>query len=262
MTEGYRVKIFTRSFDLRLYSQASRLWEGIECDGVVRLTDKSADGYFYSMLRDEDCDIAINIDEDAFVCNPAAVNALVRLMIDKGYANIGCADAGEGLPRSGNPRVTNPFFNILNLRLIRTKFDRRALKAFDEHYEPYYPFFLWLADNYTTLYLPAKGHPDGTTTVLLDPEGRELCKHSWYARFYSMPGFVVRRIQKDQGMQKGRIDALIAEVYAGRGLQRPVCGFADRCRFTADRALRWVIKVPQRISRWPSKLMRKKKKNK
>ena len=43
MTEGYKVKIFTRSFDLRLYSRARGLWEGIDCDAVVRLTDKSAD---------------------------------------------------------------------------------------------------------------------------------------------------------------------------------------------------------------------------
>ncbi|MBO4571326.1 MAG: hypothetical protein J5699_05320 [Bacteroidales bacterium] len=261
MTEGCKVKIFTRSFDLRLYNQASGLWEGIECDGRVRLTDKSADGYFYAMLREQDCDIAINIDEDAFVCNPDAVNDLVRLMIAEGYANIGCADAGEGLPRNGNPKVTNPFFNILDLRQIRSKFDRCALKAYDEHYEPYYPFFLWMADNFRTLYLSATGHPDGTTTVLFDPQGRTICKHSWYARFYSMPGFVVRRIQKDQGMQKGRIDSLISEVYAERGLQRPGSGWAQRCRFAADRTLRWIIKVPQRISRWPSKLMRKMKKS-
>lgn len=257
MTEGYKVKIFTRSFDLRLYSRARGLWEGIDCDAVVRLTDKSADGYFYAMLADTDCDIAINIDEDAFVCDTDAVNGLVKLLIEEGYANIGCADAGEGLPRSGNPKVTNPFFNILNLRLIRSRFDRAALKAYDEHYEPYYPFFLWMADNFKTLYLPAGRHADGITTVLYDPEGRIVCKHSWYARFYSMPGFIVRSIQKDQGMQRERIDALIREVYASRGLEVEEYGFRRNCLFAADRTLRWMIKVPQRIVRWPSKIKRK-----
>lgn len=261
MREGYRIKIYSRSFDLRLYRQASGLWEGIECDSVVRLTDRSADGYFYSMLSDTDCDIAINIDEDAFVCDPEAVNDLVGLMIENGFANIGCPDAGEGLPRSGNPKVTNPFFNILNLRLIRTKYNRSALKAYDEHYEPYYPFFLWMADTFPTLYLPARKHPDGITTVLLDNAGREICKHTWYARFYSMPGFIVRRVQKDQGMQKERIDAVIREVYATRGLTPPVAGTLQKCLFAADRTLRWIIKVPQRISRWPAKIRRKLKKS-
>ena len=105
--KGLRIKIFSRSFDLRLYRLAAGLWSGVQCEGAVRLTDKSADGYFYAMLRHTDCDIAINIDEDAFVANPEAVNDLVELMLKEGYANIGCADAGEGLPRSGNPKVRN-----------------------------------------------------------------------------------------------------------------------------------------------------------
>ena len=64
-----RIKIFTRSFDLRLY----RLSKGLFCDWkdaegnpipCVRLTDQTADGYFYTMLRDTECDVAINVDED------------------------------------------------------------------------------------------------------------------------------------------------------------------------------------------------------
>lgn len=259
MREGYKIKIFSRSFDLRLYRQSEGLWEGICRDAEVRLTDRSADGYFYSMLADTECDIAINIDEDAFICDPEAVNDLVTLMIEKGYANIGCADAGEDLPRTGNPKVTNPFFNILNLRLIRTRFNRAALEAYDEHYEPYYPFFLWLADNFETLYLPAGGHPDGVTTVLYDLRGRLLCKHSWYARFYSMPSFVVKMIQRDQGMQKSRINALINEVYSERGMTPPEAGIAERCLYLADRSLRWMIKIPQRICRWPAKIAMKMK---
>lgn len=257
-----RVKIFTRSFDLMLYRFAKGLWDGIDCVDIVRLTDQSADGYFFTMLKDTDCDIAVNIDEDAFVCSPEAVNDLVKLMIDKGYANIGCPDAGEGLPRTGNPKVTNPFFNILNLKLIRSKFDRKALKAYTEYYEPYYPFYLWMADNFETLYLPSVKHADGITTVLQDPQGRAVCKHSWYARFYSMPDFMVRRIQGDQGMQKARIDALIHEVYGERGVALPEFGAKDRLAFLGNKIIRWLIKVPQRISRWPAKIRRKLKKSK
>lgn len=256
-----RVKIYSRSFDLRLYRNAKGLWEGIDCVDIVRLTDQSADGYFYTMLKDEDCDIAVNIDEDAFVTDPQAVNDLVRLMQEEGYANIGCPDAGEGLPRSGNPKVTNPFFNILNLRLIRSKFDRAALKAYTEDYEPYYPFYLWLADNFRTLYLPAQKHSDGISTILYDLQGRRICMHSWYARFYSMPDFIVRRIQKDQGMQKARIDALIREAYGIRGMALPQFRAGDKAAFAANKVIRWMIKIPQRISRWPGKIRRKLKKS-
>lgn len=252
-----RIKIFCRSFDLKLYTLSKELYRGIGCDSVVRLTDRSADGYFYSMLRDTECDIAINIDEDAFVVNPQAVNELVDLMQREGYANIGCPDAGEGLPRSGNPKVTNPFFNILNLALIRTRFDKSQLIGYDEGIEPYYRFFLWLADNFKTLYLPSRRHSDGISTELLDLQGRVICRHSWYARFYTMPSFVVRLIQSDQGMQKGRIDALAAETFKERGIAFPRFGMRDNLSFTANKIIRWAFKVPQRVCGWPHKLYRK-----
>lgn len=255
--EKPRIKIVSRSFDLKLYRLSKGLYPGITCTGIRRLTDRSADGYFYALLRDTSCDIAINIDEDAFITDPQAVNDLVALMLREGYANIGCADAGEGLPRWGNPKVTNPFFNILNLKLIRSKFNRAELKRYTEEYEPYYPFFLWLADNFKTLYLPAKYHSDGISTMLYDQQGRLICQHSWFARFYTMPSFIVRRIQKDQGRQKERIDALIRESYALRGLEVPQFGARDALAFFGNKVIRWIIKVPQRVSRWPHKLKRK-----
>lgn len=260
--EKSRIKIVSRSFDLKLYRLSKGLYPGITCTGIRRLTDRSADGYFYALLRDTSCDIAINIDEDAFITDPQAVNDLVALMLREGYANIGCADAGEGLPRWGNPKVTNPFFNILNLKLIRSKFNRAELKQYTEEYEPYYPFFLWLADNFKTLYLPAKYHSDGISTMLYDPQGRLICQHSWFARFYTMPSFIVRRIQKDQGRQKERIDALIRESYALRGLEVPQFGARDALAFFGNKVIRWIIKIPQRVSRWPHKLKRKLKQRK
>jgi len=251
------VYIFSRSFDLRLYRLSKGLYDGIECNGVRRMTDCSADGYFLRMLEDKECDIAINIDEDAFITDPQAVNDLVALMLEKGYANIGCADAGDGLPRSGNPLVTNPFFNIFNLNLIRSKFDKEALKQYDEGIEPYYRFFLWMADNFEILYLPSERHKDGISTILRDSQGRMVCQHSWFARFYTMPSCVVRLIQPSCGMQKSRIDALIGESYAFRQMPLPHFGVADSMAFAANKLIRWIIKVPQRISRWPHKLIRK-----
>lgn len=256
-----RIKIYTRSFDLRLYRLSKALYEGWkDAEGnpipCVRLTDQSADGYFFTMLRDTDCDIAINVDEDAFIVDPQAVLDLAVTLRDGGYANIGCSD-GDSATTGRDPVVTNPFFNIFDLELIRSAFDRKKLVSRLEDAEPYYPFFHWMAATFPTLYLPAKRHKDSTTTIALDPQGRTLCLHTWYSRFYSMPSWIVRRIEPEQGMQKERIDAVIREAYSARGMDVPEFNAADRVAFAWNKAVRWIIKVPQRVSRWPYKLRRK-----
>lgn len=256
-----RIKVYTRSFDLRLYRLAKGLFGDLkDAEGnhipCVRLTDQSADGYFYTMLRDNDCDIAINVDEDAFIVDTQAVLDLVGTLLEGGYANIGCSD-GDPATTGRDPVVTNPFFNVFNLKLIRTRFDRHAMVNTPEDREPYYPFFHWLAAEFPTLYLPCRKHGDGITTVALDPQGRTLCLHTWFSRFYSMPEWIVRRIEPSQGTQKARIDAVIREAYALRGLQVPSFGIADRLSFAGNKAVRWIIKVPQRIARWPYKIRRR-----
>jgi len=283
-----RIKFFCRSFDLRLYRLSKAFYEslGYPC---VRLTDQSADGYFYTMLADTDCDIAINVDEDCFITDPQAVFDLVDYVVANGYANAGCSDGGRDSVRAGNPLVTNPFFNVFDLRLIRTKFSREAVKAFryadhkaamiaafdvdslDKKYtfdrpeiiEPYYQFFLWLATNFKTLYLTPKRHSDGISTLLYDPQGRQLCAHSWLSRFYSVPSIVVRRLQRNAGKQKARIDALIHESAVQRGSEvvLPQEHWYDTVHFAADKCVRWIIKVPQRIAAWPAKYRRYHSKN-
>ena len=256
-----RIKFYTRSFDLRLYRLAKGLFEDLkDAEGnpvpCVRLTDQSADGYFYTMLRDRECDIAINVDEDAFIVNPEAVLSLVDTLLEGGYANIGCSD-GDPATTGRDPVVTNPFFNVFNLRLIRTEFDRKALVRKPEDREPYYPFFHWLAKTFPTLYLPARRHADGITTIALDPQGRILCLHTWFSRFYSMPSWIVRRIEPEQGMQKTRIDAVIREAYSLRGKEIPRFTTADSLAFAGNKIIRWIVKVPQRVARWPYKLKRR-----
>lgn len=251
-----RIKIFTRSFDLRLYTLSRRLYSDLGIP-TVRLTDRSADGYFYAMLSDLDCDIAINVDEDAFITDPRAVLDLVQTVIDGGYANAGCSD-GDPATTGRDKTVTNPFFNIFNLALIRTRFDRSLIRERNyQDAEPYYPFFYWLAAEFKTLYLPCRRHPDGITTIAMDMQGRDLCVHSWYSRFYSMPTWMVHFADKDATRQKDRIDALIKEAYDVRGMALPSFTPADRIRFAANKILRWAIKIPQRMSRWPFKIRRK-----
>ena len=256
-----RIKIFTRSFDLRLYRLAKGLfrdWKDADGNPIpcVRLTDQSADGYFYTMLRDRECDVAINIDEDAFIVDPQAVLDLVGVLLEGGYANIGCSD-GDEATTGRDPVVTNPFFNVFNLQLIRSKFDRKKLVRRPDDREPYYPFFHWMAASFPTCYLPCRKHADGITTVALDGQGRILCLHTWFSRFYSMPSWIVRRIEPTQRTQRTRIDAVIREAYALRGLPIPTFSLTDRLAFAGNKAIRWLIKVPQRIARWPYKLKRK-----
>lgn len=250
----------------------------------VRLTDQTADGYFYTMLRDSDCDIAINVDEDCFITHPEAVMELLDYVAENHLENAGCPDGGSWAPRYANPLITNPFFNILNLKLIRETFSKDVVRKFDyashkeemiasypkdrlyegcrwdfdvADHEPYCKFFLWMASHHKTLYLPNAQHPDGTTTILMNHKGEEMCRHTWLSRFYSAPAFVVRHWEPDAGAQKQRIENVITEAYAIQSLERPVFTAKDKGQFVWNKIIRWIIKVPQRISRWPYKLRKK-----
>ena len=278
-----RIKFFCRSFDLRLYRLSRGLYEslGYEC---VRLTDQTADGYFYTMLADKNCDIAINVDEDCFITNFDAVMELLDYVIENKVANAGCPDGGGAVPRGANPIVTNPFFNIFDLRMLREKFSVNNVKNFDYQVhikemievfpkemlyegrnfnfdwydsEPYYPYFFWQAYNTKTLYLHSKLHPDGWTTILYNHKGVEMCRHTWLARFYSVPSFLVNFWQANAGKQKQRIDSVINESYAIRGIEKPKFGIKDNFLFFLNKITRWMIKVPQRVAGWPKKIKKK-----
>lgn len=278
-----RVKIFCRSFDLRLYRLSKGLYEswGLPC---VRLTDQTADGYFRTILRDTDCDIAINVDEDCFITSREAVMELVDYVIANNIANAGCPDGGGYCPRGSNPIVTNPFFNVFNLNLLREKYTHKAERRFDfmQHmqqmidsypkqvlipgrnyrfddydYEPYYPFFFWQAYNTKTYYLPSRPHNDGMTTILCNHLGKEMCRHTWLARFYSVPAFVVRHWLPNAGAQQERINHVIDEAYAMQGITKPIFDWKDKMAFAGNKVVRWIIKVPQRIAGWPAKIRKK-----
>lgn len=277
--KGKRIKIYTRSFSLELYRYAKGLFE-IQNIPIVRLTDQSADGYFYTILKDTDCDIAVNIDEDAFVINPEAILDLAEYMLANGYANCGVSD-GDINVRNLNPIVTNPFFNILDLNKIREQYDSiKEIKRFDYEevkqrmidefhaqpyrtrarynfdcidFEPYYPFFFWLAFHFKTLYLSSARHADKQSTIAYDNNQQEILAHSWYSRFYKTNPWLSKYYKVDTLKTTQRIDALIDEVYQKRGLKRPVFSKKDRFSFLLDLSVRWIIKVPQRVYGWPRK---------
>jgi hypothetical protein len=236
------------------------------------------------MLRDKECDIAINVDEDCFITSKEAVMRLVEYVVENGIANAGAPDGGSWVARVANPLVTNPFFNVFNLNLIRDKFSKKDIETFDyaahwqqmeasyphemliegrkytfapRNFEPYYPFFLWLAYNTKTLYLPTQGHPDSWTTILCNHEGKEMCRHTWLARFYSVPAFIVRHWQPTAVAQQERINRVIDEAYTMQNLQKPVFHMKDKLAFVGNKMIRWTIKIPQRIAGWPKKWRQK-----
>lgn len=262
MKQSLRIKFYCRSFNKELYMISRFLYEktGYPC---VRLTDQTADGYFYKMLEDETCDIAINVDEDCFIADMEAVMKLVEKAVEEGWINIGCSDAGPGVPRRGEAEVTNPFFNVFNLHEIRKQWNAYRLipELKKDNYkgiEPYYNFFHWLNRTFPgrTLYLDNKKHYDRISTLLYDAEGHHLCSHSWFARQFR-PSFLTLLFEGNdaKGVNHAtRIDNLIQEVYTERGLSVPRLNLWQTIGCRIDEMVRWSIKVPQRIANWPSKI--------
>lgn len=279
MSRNPRIKFFCRSFNKELYLLSRGLYEqaGYPC---VRLTDQTADGYFFTMLEDEECDIAINVDEDCFITDLDAVLALAKRVEDEGWINAGCSDAGKGVPRKGDPTVTNPFFNIFNLHEIRKSWNAYRLipqlkKDSYKGIEPYYNFFHWMVETFPdrTLYLENQRHADTITTQLYNvgveesgqgghsdaPSKVLLCQHTWFARLFKVSIFtrLFEGNDRKDVDHRMRINAIIDDAYALRGLKRPSFGMFDRLGFKIDEILRWSIKVPQRIANWPNKLKKK-----
>lgn len=267
MVKMARIKFYCRSFNKELYLLSRGLYEqaGYPC---VRLTDQMADGYFFRMLEDETCDIAINVDEDCFITDLDAVLALACRVEEEGWVNAGCSDAGPGVPRKGDPEVTNPFFNVFNLREIRKEWNAVQLipelrKDSFRGIEPYYNFFHWMVQMFPgrTLYLNNSRHQDTITTRLFDDVegGVELCHHTWFARLFKISLFTKifeGNDRKDVNHQL-RINAIIDAAYVKRGICRPQFGMFAQMGFRLDECLRWCIKVPQRMANWPNKLKHK-----
>lgn len=231
----YRIKIYTRSVNCILYKYSQKLISYDICR--QRLLNTTADGYLLELLKDETCDIIINIDEDAFLINETYLEDLVKYVIDNKYINCGMPDGGMVDIRDYNPIITNPYFNIFNLKLIRQLFNyddynrfsyeinkRKMEELFPTEiltyngnfncldYEPYYKFFFYLASlPYKTLYLTASVHPDGYTTILNDHKQRPFLLHTWYSRFYKKDAFHTKRINsiiKEAYKIKGEIMSL------------------------------------------------------
>jgi hypothetical protein len=197
--------------NLALYLKSmSFISSDFHCKRFCRTT---ADGYMYELVK-QDVDFVINIDEDAFLYDKKALYSLLDYVIENDYVNCGMRDGGAIGIRSFHPLVTNPFFNILNIRKIKSVFDLKVidntpiyLPKYDNlippnlnkefmfcEFEPYYNFFIWLALNFKTLYLNALVHSDTISTILLNQNNEPFLLHSWYSREYGNDIYHTRRI--------------------------------------------------------------------
>lgn len=199
--DSYKIILFTRSMNPVLFDMSDSLLD-IPFRHIP-LKNTSAISYFYELLK-YDPDYAINIDEDAFLLDRDALLRLLKFCIKNDIVNCGIPDGGLGSPRAFNPVVTNPFFNIFNIKEIKKAFTPEVLNELDfteadferllptsllrspyryvKDAEPYYSFFLWMAKNLKTYYLDITLHKDGKSWVVKDPEGYPFLCHSWYSR--------------------------------------------------------------------------------
>ena len=95
--------------------------------------------------------------------------------------------------------------------------------------------------------------------MLYDAEGRHLCSHSLFARQFR-PTLLTHLFEGNDRKDINhtlRIEQLIQEVYAVRGMSVPVLSPLQVLQCRWDEVVRWSIKVPQRIANWPNKLRKK-----
>lgn len=210
-----KIAIFTRSMNYRMYDSAMNCVRSLPYKHH-RIMMTTSDSYLMSMINSK-YDWAINIDEDAFVSDTDALNRLLFYCMDNGYVNCGMPDGGVLPIRTHNPLVTNPFFNIMNLKELRKYYNKNTVGKYGTHqkeyekktpvnlmkceytydyFEPYCDFFLWVSQNFPTLYLDARAHSDGISTVLLNHASEPFLVHTWYSRYYGKDIEHTARINK------------------------------------------------------------------
>jgi hypothetical protein len=182
----------------------------------------------YAIENVED-DRAILLDEDAFILDFSRVQRLLEWGASEDLACIGMSDGGVLPIRQHNPNAMNPFFNIIDLAVIRSLWDPAAILShqgdgatmtstlppqnvltpgvpynFDD-FEPYYCFYFWLVSNGLRLdWLSGSTHTDGISTILHDKACEPLLIHTWYGRCFGKDPVHTSRILQAALWASGR----------------------------------------------------------
>ena len=162
------------------------------------------------LVENADCRMAVLLDEDAFIVDVSRLLSLVEWSASNQIACVGMGDGGFIPSRLHNPNAFNTFFNIINIELVRARWNASECRSHKgrgqtmselwcpQHvltpgvpyefndFEPYYCFYFWLhAVGLRMEWLAASTHDDGISTLLSDRLGVPFLLHAWYSRRFS-----------------------------------------------------------------------------
>lgn len=211
------IVVKTRSCNPDLYQKMrSLIPEHIECiryDNYREWTD--ARRFLYDCIDDSE-DIVVVIDDDCFITDWSVVEQIVKDVVDNDYAFAGMPDGGVIKHRTNSWVVANPFFLVLNCKLIRRNkklLNRDSVDDFKYNHFIHYShkpdftnedyrnlddeifngLFYYLAFYFNPLYINGRIVIDDIATTLTYND-KDFLIHTWYSREYSAYDSVRERI--------------------------------------------------------------------
>jgi len=199
--------IVTRSANEKLYTLAKGLWQSdnnfIQCKQFQGYN--GALDYLLHLFTHNFSGIIVNADEDFFIVNEDLLDNVINTMVEKGYAFCGVPDGGIISHRNNSVFNVNPFFNVFNVDLIKTKiasFDNSKQYQYANKVEkngnlnePFAGFLYWLHDNFLGANFTDIESTDGVSTIIKIND-RPMGIHSWYSREYGKDVAQTERIDR------------------------------------------------------------------
>ena len=206
MKNKLKIAIVSNMLNVNLYIESSSFYSNLfpkfEIINVYGKNKLFGLKFFHHIIQTLfDYDWIIVVDEDCFITNQKALIDLLQHQIDNNIDCSGMPDGGVISHRDYNPVAINPYFTILNLKKIRSIYNKKAIdntrytpelkkhapthlfkkkfdassyptmqklpkrKAFGVKYkdnEPYYKLFFWMLKNgLKFLYLDAYNYDNG-----------------------------------------------------------------------------------------------------
>lgn len=240
MISDTKIAIVTTVINFELYKKSAQFFP----KGVPRYVIDGRNGmygidslfYMIEKFKRMDFDWLIMADEDVLFLNPNGIYEIIEEMMDNDFIVSGVRDGGEIAIRSFSPYVVNTFFSIINLKKLKTIWNKKEIKRsqyineneFEEKYskfkmkydklslyEPYYCFYFWLRrKNEKILFLNAIAEfEDNITTSLFTPKTNTLLLyHTWYARSYGISQTHTSRINHIFDLLDYKVNATHIEI--------------------------------------------------
>lgn len=200
--------IVTRSANDGLYTLFKSLWNEdntfIQCKQFPAYNG-ALDYLLHLFESNKYSGYIVNADEDFFLMNEGLLDSVILSMQKNNFAYCGVPDGGIISHRNNSVFNVNPFFNVFNVDLIKTK-----IKSFNnsKQYdyankveknavlnEPFAGFLYWLHLNFTGANFTHIESTDGISTVIKIND-KPLGIHSWYSREYGKDPAQTERIDR------------------------------------------------------------------